>query len=110
MQFIPLIIPAHIREIEDDAQCVECRPAPKGSMVAEMLGKGTARKHADTHAQIPRGEQCGVGSTALAVGSHVYEHHLEGRPQMPVAQADDERCEVISDGIVYGCEDDEAAD
>ncbi len=79
-------------------------------MVAEVFGNGTACKHAHAHAQIPRGEQRGVGSTALAVGCHIDEHHLESRPQVPVAQTDDEWCEVISDGVMHCREDDEPAD
>ena len=110
MQFVVLVVGSYYCEVEDYAEGIDGDASPEGGMVAEMLRDGTAGKHAHAHAQIPAGKDGGVGGAALAMGRHVDEYHLESGPQMPVAQADDKRCNVIAGGMVHSGKEDEAAD
>lgn len=110
MQFVVLVVGSNYSEVEDYAEGIDGDASPEGGMVSEMLRDGAAGKHAHTHAQIPAGKNGGVGGAALAMGCHVDEYHLESGPQMPVAQANDKRCNIIAGGMVYGCKENEAAD
>ena len=110
MQFVALVVRSYYCEVEDYAEGIDGDACPEGGMVAEMLRDGAACQHAHAHAQIPAGEDGRVSGAARAMGCHVDEYHLESGPQMPVAQADDKRCNVVASGMVYGSKEDEATD
>ena len=77
MQFVVLVVGSNYSEVEDYAEGIDGDACPESGMVAEMLRDGAACQHAHAHAQIPAGEDGGVGGAALAVRRHVDEYHLE---------------------------------
>ena len=72
---------------------------PEGSGVAEIFGYHPAEDDAETHTQIPAGQQGGVGGAALVVMRHRNDHVLEGWPHMPVAQTNEYGSGVKADGM-----------
>ena len=72
-------------EEEECANTVHDGNPPECSSIAEILDDGAAEENADTDTKIPAGEEGGVGSAALVIGSYADDHVLEGRPEMTIA-------------------------
>ena len=84
-------------EVEHYAQEVDQGDGPEGGSVAQVLGGDAAQEDAKAHADIPGDEDGGVGRAALAVMGHGDHHVLEGRPQVAVAQSDEQGGAVVAD-------------
>lgn len=73
-----------------------------------MMYRHASEDDAKSHANVPAGEEGGIGCASLVVGSEVDEHRLHAWPYMPVAEAYDEGCAVVANGIFEQCENKEA--
>ena len=84
------------KEEEEGSNTVHDGNPPECSSIAEILDDGAAEENADTDTKIPAGEEGGVGSASLVVGSYADDHVLEGRPEMAIAKADEDGGTIIA--------------
>lgn len=61
-----------------------------------MLGYDAAQQDTQSHADVPRDEDGGVGRSALVMASYVDHHVLESRPHVTVAQSDEDGGGVVT--------------
>ena len=83
-------------EKEECASTVHDGYPPECSSITEILDDGTTEEDADTDAEIPAGEEGGVGCASLVVGSNADDHVLEGRPKVTIAKADEDGGTLIA--------------
>lgn len=86
-------------EKEEDACSIDSEGRPKGSGVAEVMYCHTSEDDAETHADIPAGEEGGVGCAPLVVGSEIDKHSLHARPDVAIAETYYKGCTVVAYGI-----------
>ena len=72
--------------------------SPESSGIAQELRDHTANENAEAHTDIPGYEDGAVCSASLIIPSHIDSHVLEGRPHVPIAEADEQGGTVISNG------------
>lgn len=85
---------------EQHARQVDEPGAPKGGVVAEVLGDAAAREDPQPHPDVPRDEQRRVSRTAPLVRREVQEHRLKGGEHVAVAEADNEGRAVVAPAVV----------
>lgn len=83
-------------EVEEYAEGFDHPCGPEGGVVAEVLDEETSSEYTQAYTEIPRGEERGVGCSAMAGRAEADEHGLEGGPQMAITQADEEGGSVVA--------------
>ena len=104
------IMLANVGEVEDDSEEVDDEGEPEGGRVAPLVDGHATKDDAEPHADVPTGEDGGVGSASLIVGRKVDEHGLESRPDVSVAKSDDDGCSVEAYGVLEESEEEVAKD
>ena len=80
-----------------DTGGIDRHDRPEGGSIAEQLGDDASEQDAQAHADVPRDEDGGVGRATLIILGHADGHVLESRPQVSVAEADEQGRTVIAE-------------
>ena len=99
-----------VGKVEKDAKGVDEQGEPEGGGVASVVDGDAAEHDAEPHADVPTGELGGVGGASLVVGGEVDKHGLHTRPNMTVAQTNDEGGTIVANGMLQEGEKEVAED
>ena len=70
------------QEVEGDTHGIDEGDRPEGSTIAQVLGNDATQEDAQSHTDIPRDEDGGVGRAALVIVCHIDGHILKCRPHV----------------------------
>ena len=102
--YLPQPIPnealSGIGKEESYAEGVAEEGNPECCVVIEVFGEDSSENHTQSHTQIPRGENRGIGSASLTVGCQIDKHVLHGGIHVSVAQTDNDGRAIVANGIM----------